>query len=101
MDSVIEERGNKLFVIDPWITMSSEPIEYKIAWPTGLFKSDYPQLIGKVCSHLVGLVKTEDGVVVRLEYGEYTSPSQEHSIERNVPKPKGRFTYSNGHWRKS
>jgi hypothetical protein len=100
MDSVIEARGNKLFVIDDWLTMAHQPIGYKIAWPTGLFKDDHPELIGKSCSHLSGSVKTEDGVVVKLEFGEHTSPSQEHSIERNVPRPSGRYTYLNGHWRK-
>lgn len=101
MNSTIETRGNKLFIIDDWQNMFRKPIQYKSAWPTGIFKNDYPELIGKECSHIIGSVKTEDGVVVRLENGEHTRPSKEHSIEMSVPKSRGCYVYYHGCWHKN
>jgi hypothetical protein len=100
MFSTIEARGNKLFIIDDWENMYREPIRYKTAWPTGIFAADHPELIGKRCSHISGLVKTEDGIVVRLENGEHTKPSEEYSNEESIPKPRGCYLYCRGCWHK-
>lgn len=72
-DSEIIERGGKLFVLDPWENHSTRPIKYRLAWPTGIFASDYPRFIGQKVRYLYGgIYRFSDGLCLRLEHGGET-----------------------------
>ena len=98
-ESEIIERGGKLYVIESWHNHFSKPIKYRTAWPTGLFASEYPDLIGKKCKlNGFGIARMDDGLCLRLEHGAETKPSPENSEERMIPRPAWAHEYRNGRY---
>jgi hypothetical protein len=99
MNSEIIERDGKLFVLDPWQNHFSQPIEYRTAWPTGLFAKDWSDYVGKTVRPIGdGTYQLDNGLFLRLEHGGYTKPSHEYSEERRIPKPPMMKEYRSGRW---
>lgn len=98
-DSEIVERDGKLYVLSPWENDFSDPIQTRLAWPTGLSAQDYPHLIGqtaKAC--LGGNFRLANFLLLRLERGEKTLPDPRYGEKRPVKKPSGCREYRNGRW---
>lgn len=99
--SVVVEHGGKLFIADPWNNLYTKPEQYRPHWPTGVFTSDFGHLLGQFCKYVdAGLYRTEDGLMIALEYRGETKPSQEYSERREIKKPRWAKEYKNGQWQR-
>jgi len=97
--SEIVEKNKKLYVLDPWESSWTKPIQYRLAWPTGLDARDYQFLVGKHVSYVAGgLYRLPNGTFLRLESGEKTKPDFNQSEERRIPRPRHCHEYRNGRW---
>jgi len=98
-ETEIIERNGKLFILDAWISHFTKPIQYRTAWPTGLYTSDFPQFIGQhVKLEDYGVARFADGTLIGLENRGETRPVAEYCEERPIPKPRGAREYRNGQW---
>ena len=99
MKSKIVEINGKVFVLDQWQNHFTKPIRYRQAWPTGLIAKDYPHIIGKKATPIgSGTYRLDNGLCLRLEYGDKTLPDKEHSEEQEIPRPPKMKTYRGGKW---
>lgn len=102
MSAEIVERDGKLFVLDPWQSHFSEPIQYRTAWPTGISAKDYPHFIGqKAESGPGGTYRLESGILIRLEHAGATHPDRRYTEEKQIRRPRGNYKYHSGRWQKN
>ena len=95
----VVERDGKLYILEYWQNDFSKPVQRRIAWPTGLYTQDCPSCVGQLAKPFSGgRYKLSDGLILQLEDGRKTLPSEEYSEERAIPKPPGYHEYSNGRW---
>ncbi len=89
--SEVVERGGFLFVLDPWEPMFDEPIERRLAWPTGIRAADYPEWVGQACEYQgSGICRLASGQLFRLESNGQTRADHRHGECRAISPPRGK-----------
>ncbi len=98
MDSVCLERNGKLIIVDVWQWHYSEPVMFRMGWPTGIRATEYPHFINmpaRIVSY--GLFEIA-GQYVSLENREKTKGFVYD--EKPLKKPRWAKSYQHGEWKR-
>jgi hypothetical protein len=98
-ETIIEREG-KLYIQANWENNWKIPEQFRVAYPTALLASEYPQLIGcKVHGSYGGIYhENTSGLWIALELGGETKPDARHTETKRINKPRGATRYCNGRW---
>lgn len=92
------ERDGELMIATPWEKMSSEPISYRLFYPTGLDASCFTHLIGKDARYDGCGTYVVGGEVIPLKENEATLPA--HRETKPVKRPAWGKSYKDGEWKR-
>ena len=91
--------AKEIVIVDDWQTHFSEPVRYRLFWPTGLPARDFPELVLQPARFYCGGLYRVGNEYVELKDGPHTTAV--HCEEQPLPKPRWAKTYRNGRWRRS